>query len=345
MEVQRTLDKDEIEDYVSFIFALGLSNENGMEKQIYGKLQEMLTNYHSSLACAPILRELLRFFVVGSFSEEFSVHATDIFLKESKNINSNTAYMLYNSLNKTSVDFWKNCPKFAEKLDCSDYLEAASVLASYLVNSNEDVDSYDYISVARIFWKHIKNRLSHDLVSEDMNQIRIYKEALKKLHEGTETCEDEYKWLTQSEIKDMWSRLEADKAFIMEIEAKEAFIERKWERYGLFLYLKFLLTSLLEPVPEKEWFFSLSDDRPIERISPIIKINGKIYSDIRYIKLLNSFLTNIDKVHERESEIEIQNRVAMDLLYVVSMVFESDAKRCVRIKNMIFEYCQAIGVT
>ena len=162
---------------------------------------------------------------------------------------------------------------------------------------------------------------------------------------------EQYHWVDGSIINDLTNKLEENRGFLIEISSKEIFRERKWGRYGLLVFMKYLLTYAPGEITYNQEYIELDElerilwiEKNLAKIPPLLKHGERIYKNGTYIAMLDVFLTNEGNIQERESELEIQSRVAAGAQYAVSILFAKDLARSNRIKNMIFEYCRGIGI-
>ena len=351
LDIQQKLNNDELQEYISFVVTLPL--EKSVECTILTALRNALPVRYPNSPCAQLILELLNYLIDEQFSDTIMNCDYDSLISEIKKATPDTIYQLYDGLCKTDKRFINNCPKLAKEIIKSDFLLAPVALAQYLLSQPEPIRVLpDYISVAKMFYDYI-NSVSEEksLIAQSIIVVEPYIKALSILSMNRIKDIEQYHWVDGSIINDLTNKLEENRGFLIEISSKEIFRERKWGRYGLLVFMKYLLTYAPGEITYNQEYIELDElerilwiEKNLAKIPPLLKHGERIYKNGTYIAMLDVFLTNEGNIQERESELEIQSRVAAGAQYAVSILFAKDLARSNRIKNMIFEYCRGIGI-
>ena len=350
IDIQKKLDKDEIESYIVYIYALSFGQTNDEKRPVFVALQKLLTESNSDFLCSSLVIELLNSFIDGTFSEEFYNRPFSNILNELNAVSPDIVYMVYSEMVEQKDSFLEYCPVLAESLLKSIFVGSPLLLAEYLFYDYEkNRNNNDYIKVAHLFYNHCCNRFhSKNLMAETAQRLTRYQLALNLLKAHQIEAPDDYTWIDSNVIEKMNIRCEENRNHIFEVAAKVTFRERKWGRYGLLFYLKFLLTNTPFPYRITPDYEKLNEkdklnwiEANIDSIHPIITTRDVRYINIVYIAMLDMFLNNEKNIQERESELDILNRVATDAKQALNIIINDEELR-IRIHNMIDEYCQAI---
>lgn len=351
LKIQDKLDEGEIEEYMSYIVSLSLEINDKEKLPFYTALRGLLAERYAQAPFAPLLNELLGFYINGHFSKGFLDRPFPEIIDKFKNCSPDTAYLLFDKMLYFDKNYIIYCPSLVDLLLKSKFESAPLELSRYLSWEPEKNKYNDeYITVAKRLYDHCLSRFkSRSLISQNEHNIKGYYIALKQLEDNCREAPDCYNWMEINTAEKIIARLSENCQYLLEVATWVIFRERKWGRYGLLVYLKHLLMNSLFPMIGIRAYEDLDEldklmwlEKNIASIQPLIHTNDKFYVNTTYIALLDLFLTNEGNIQDRKSELDILNRVASDVQQAVPIIFRDDKARCARIQNMIIDYCHAI---
>lgn len=210
----------------------------------------------------------------------------------------------------------------------------------------KDITLEEYVSTAKKLYEHILRKSRNTVFAGDLIVIILYTSFINHLISLQQSYPELYQWVDMEGCLDLLGRLDEEKTAIMLVEAKECFQERAWSKYGMLLFIKFMMGNsgaLSYPVSEKYQNFTQKEQHDYIRknyssIEPFVVQKGKVYFNAIYFDMLNAFLNNINGIQKAYTEYDIQLRFAKDAYSIVDYAFKRDDTARQQVKQMIDGY-------
>lgn len=314
---------------------------------LYNNIKKRMGQEFSSSPRKEVCDELLSALADKKISPTLDDVSTEgIIRKLCDQYSANTAYILYEKyLEIDQVRFLPYCPMIVNHLLSSTYTGCWRPVFMYFTETISEEISEEHNKVSYFLYQYcIYTRHAFAKIL-DLQSLIFFLETL--LHK-----KDIYSWVDETatvlRIGEMLNRIDE----IRMIEAMAIFNRRKWSRYGILYYMKFLLTSNIRfsaykddeyaaMSPEnklaycKDCFGAITpfvgDTSEVEKMNPI------------YMDLLDFLIDNKGDIQSFMEEYSGLQKIAEDTITVVQHLF-TDEKSAKQVIQMIRAYIQNLSV-
>lgn len=314
--------------------------------RLYNNIRNRMEQEFSSSPHKAACDELLFVLVDEKISPTLDNVSTEEIVQKLREYSANTAYILYNGYLKIDrTRFLPYCPMLVPHLLSSTYTKCwRPVFEYFLETTSEEISEEHNNAIYLLYLNCIHTNLGFAIIPDLIDRIFFFKKLLQK--------KDIYKWVDETviepRIREMLNRMDE----IRTIEAMAIFNRRKWSRYGILSYMKFLLTSNIR--------FSTYKDDEYEAMSPENKLaycknffstitpfvrdtNGMETMNPIYMDLLDFLIDNKGDIQSFMEEYSGLQKIAEDIIAAVQHLF-TDQKSAEQVIQMIRAYIQSLNV-
>jgi len=285
------------------------------------RLEREFTGTPHKTVCDELLSVLLDKRIAPSLDE---LSAKEIVLRlGTPQYTPNTAYILYREYIKIDqAKFLPFCPMIAERLLDSRYTRCWIPLIQYLESTEAERMTPEHNRVAFLLYQYCK--------WADMNSQIEYLRWLICFLSKLLNKKSVYPWVQEEEATQMIYAMEEKIEEIKVIEARACFNRRKWGRYGILLYVRFLLENdLAHSIYAEDEYASMSPEEKLAycenyftMIAPFLKRSGNKWAvNQTYLDLLNFLIENKGGIQEVMTEHGGLQKIANDTIDVVQQQF------------------------
>ena len=336
----------DFESFVAYVTTTSIDEEK--QKGIWSALWERL---HTQLADAP---------QIAVWEQMISVR---LYGRESELFASRTAQENMQVLQGVSADTLSDLCSAYLQIDKAKYLESFAMIGGRLLNGSKRVrrffpvteylvESTDksapaYAGTAKDFVDYIlKHVESKSLLFFTVYTANCCARALGAVMEQAKLQPQAFEWLDDERVAKVSKKILEDRDEVLFIESKEIFRERVWKKYGMLLFLKYLLDNcLVSRVTEPADYTDLTD---AERIAYIKQHHAEILPwheneckkslNLVYVDMVRAFFDNTDEMQRVQDEKETLLRFARDAYSVAQATFARSPEKMVSASRMIDDY-------
>jgi hypothetical protein len=340
----------DFEEMLHFLYCSnGFLDDDSLNK-IYNEIRAILHSNYNDSSKALILDELISLIVDGHSNDVFSKRTPEELLSDLNNYSPNLVYEIYNEYDKLNYDIIKNnCHIVAKKIIDSTFVNKHLLILQYIFDK-EECDSDSVIETMKLVYSDLKKELKCSfLLSNKLYILKCYLLFIKILKRKFELKPNLYNWVDRHINSQMFNRISENEQYILYVESKEFFKDRIWKKYGMLLFLKYLLESSLLPYEHNTEYENMNAAEKIEYIKENYNdINPFIYSKNNksknhiYIDMINVFIKNEHNIQEFQNEYDCLMRFAEDAYSVIEVIFEDHPSRKKQIDSMIDSYISTI---
>ena len=312
---------------------------------LYNNIRNRMEQEFSSSPRKTVCDELLSVLADKKISPTLNGISTEEIVQKLHDYLPNTAYILYDKyLMIDQTRFLPYCPMIIQHLLCSTYKGCWYPVYMYLAKTIPEKNPEEYEKAEFFLYAYcMKRGRVFNRISELKDLITFFEELLCK--------ENIYQWVDRNAItlrmQEMSSRIDE----IRMIEALAIFNQRKWSRYGILSYMKFLLRSNTQLPAHKDDKYSAmsSEDRLayckkyFSIITPfIMDTNGTKAMNPIYMDMLDFLIDNKGDIQNFTEEYSGLQKIAEDTIEAVQHLF-SDQERSGQVIKMIRAYIRNLN--
>ena len=292
--VAESLKAKDIEAFITFLYCSG-AIETEEKKTIYTALrQKMLTEY-STMEKSDVLTEYLTIFLENKSCEKFLADTPSNNVSKLLDFSSNFVYMVYCAYKNMDYDnYYETLPIVVDKILKSTYVNRQSIVGSY-IRYSQNSDSEEYIAAARAFY----DSLVKSVIGCGIEDMRTVSTAVQTLISKKKDNEERFFWLDEDAAQGIILKIQVEQRNALKLLQKEYLNERTWGRYGILMYLRYLMDNAAGAKKSAAEYEALDEEQKKEyirlnyhKITPCVMIDGKKYYDIAYRDMLNAFIND-----------------------------------------------------
>lgn len=239
--VMTQLKLNELEAFITYLTEIGKSITSEDKQAIFIYLRNMVQGKFANSPKAPVLNELLTLLIDDCSSEVFLDRPAEDVLHQIASYSGDTVYLIYSRYIKKYRDkYLSGCPIVVEKMLESTIVGYCHPIVEYIIHS-ENVTLGEYVYTEKIFYANILRESNTKVFVKNLTDIKLYTFFLVWLIMRRQSHTELYQWVDEAECLELLGRLDEEKMAIMLLEAKEYLQERAWSRYGMLLFMKFLM--------------------------------------------------------------------------------------------------------
>lgn len=341
-----TLKIENVETLLQIIF---ISNHLTPEEKegIYKNIRERLNRQFASSPRRQVCNELISVLLDHKIEPSLSQMDTEeIVTGLQLNHTPDSAYILYNEY--ISIDcsrFIPYCPKIATHLMMSSFSGCWVPLFIYLNEVAHDQAPEDYSFVAHRLYNYC---FFHAPNIPFIETVNIFIDFLRNLFGNLA----HYSWVTEESLYSLIYQLQCRRDELSMIEAQAIFRQRKWSRYGILLYVRFLMQNdPTRPLRMPKEYTLLSPEEEIaycaesfHLIEPFVtnEAGHEVFNQI-YFDLLGYIIENKGIIQEQITEYNSLRKIAEDALVIVERCF-TDHNHKQQVILLIREYIEKLAI-
>lgn len=313
---------------------------------LYNNIRSHMERDFSSSSRKMVCDELLSVLADKKISSTLDNVSTEEIIQKLRNqYSANTAYILYEEyLRIDQARFLPYCPIIMPHLLRSTYTGCWRPVLAYFIETESEEISEEHDKVAFSLYLYcIHTRHTFTRIPDLKNLIIFLKTLLRK--KGI------YRWVdaetTELLIREMFNRIDE----IRTIEAMAIFNQRKWSRYGILSYMKFLLKSNIRfPTCTDDEYADMSPANKLvycknffSTITPFVRDTNIIKGiNLIYMDLLDFLIDNKGDIQNFMEEFGGLQKIATDTIEVVQHLF-IDQKNAEQVIQMVRAYIQNLN--
>ena len=312
---------------------------------LYNNIRNRMEREFSSSPRKAVCDELLSVLADKKVSPTLDdVSTEEIVQKLRDQYSSNTAYILFDGyLEIDRGRFLPYCPMIVGHLLNSTYTGCWRPVLMYLTETASEEISEEHNMAACCLYQYCH--------LHTFNRIPVLQRLISFLSTLLRK-KGIYRWVnetaTKLKIREMLNRIDE----IRTIEAMAVFNRRKWSRYGILSYVKFLLKSDIRfPVYNNDEYAAMSSENKLaycknffSTITPFVKDeDGMEVVNPIYMDLLDFLIDNKGDIQNHMGQYSGLQKIATDTIAVVQHLF-TDQKSAEQVIHLIRAYIQNLSI-
>ncbi len=314
-EIASNINYDDIEDFLTFINTIKITDKEICE--ICQILELHIKTNYATQAYSYLYLEYISLQLNHESIPAFQNDTPQNNIEKIIKLSANTVYLIYDKyIEYYETKYIPLCNLVAPKILKSSFVNRIILILHCLDFNLSSSNSNEYLKTMQLIFEYLD---SHSLECS-VHKLLLCSMYIQRWLENPQW----YSWTTEEKIQKLVTKEVLRAAEITEIQAKEFCALRKWNYYGIAIYLRGLLISSLHAHHFSDDFTELNEAKKteyiIEHFSEIqhtITIEGKTYINSLYVYMLTEIINNNNNIQQKLNENECMNKLINTLLDVV----------------------------